>query len=319
MPSFYPANLQHITGGGGTTQWSGMHKNTAQPVQPTKLLHCMTGRFAPSTSAMAMYRTCSTRRALLPPEFVMATLGEAWLLVFARDPSFSPHAKTILETAATMSMNEREQGHLAALQQAVTGALGASVTVLDRHLMRYPLDILAHEISVFFDHGRSRWIQDRAARALPLWPKDAPGYDALLTVHGFGLEETGDYARAEKESRAALEVEPNNLFAHHTVAHVMEMTGRPEDGLGWMSAREPFWTQQDHFLRGHIWWHKALYHLELVPRVVHSAGYNRFSFTRASAVVNCQSALTCLRFRVCSQAATSSMRLSLSGIRRSRH
>ena len=59
--------------------------------------------------------------------------------------------------------------------------------------------------------------------------------------------------------------------------------------------------------------------VQLVPRVVHSAGYNRFSFTRASAVVNCQSALTCLRLRVSSQAATSSMRLSVSGIRRSRH
>ena len=57
----------------------------------------------------------------------------------------------------------------------------------------------------------------------------------------------------------------------------------------------------------------------LVPQVVHSAGYNPFSFTRASAVVNCQSALTCLRLRVSSQAATSSMRLSVSGIRRSRH
>ena len=43
----------------------------------------------------------------------------------------------------------------------------------------------------------------------------------------------------------------------------MEMTGRPEDGLGWLLAREPFWTQQAHFLRGHICWHKALVHLGL--------------------------------------------------------
>src|SRR4029077_8728865 len=57
----------------------------------------------------------------------------------------------------------------------------------------------------------------------------------------------------------------------------------------------------------------------LVPRVVHIAGYNRFSFTRASAVVNCQSALTCFLLRACSQAATSSVRVCLSGIRRSRH
>src|ERR1700722_17094204 len=57
----------------------------------------------------------------------------------------------------------------------------------------------------------------------------------------------------------------------------------------------------------------------LVPRVVHIAGYNRFSFTRASAVVNCQSALACFLLRLSSQAATSSVRVCLSGMRRSRH
>src|ERR1700677_2364211 len=57
----------------------------------------------------------------------------------------------------------------------------------------------------------------------------------------------------------------------------------------------------------------------LVPRVVHSAGYKRFSFTRASAVVNCQSALTCFLLRLFSQAATSSVSVCLSAIRRSRH
>jgi hypothetical protein len=58
---------------------------------------------------------------------------------------------------------------------------------------------------------------------------------------------------------------------------------------------------------------------ELVPRVAHIAGYNLFSFTRASAVVKCQSALTCFLFRLSSQAATSSTRVSLLEIRRSRH
>src|SRR5260370_912685 len=57
----------------------------------------------------------------------------------------------------------------------------------------------------------------------------------------------------------------------------------------------------------------------LVPRVVHIAGYNLFSFTRASAVVNCQSALTCFLLRLSTQAATSSTKVDLSGMRRSRH
>ena len=77
--------------------------------------------------------------------------------------------------------------------------------MLDRHLMRYPFDILAHEAAVLLDRflGRFRWVRDRTARALPLWSKDMPGYGTMLAFHGFGLEETGDYARAEDESRAA--------------------------------------------------------------------------------------------------------------------
>jgi hypothetical protein len=47
----------------------------------------------------------------------------------------------------------------------------------------------------------------------------------LLAFRGFGLEEAGDYARAEDQSRAAAEIEPFSFCSHHTVAHVMEMTG----------------------------------------------------------------------------------------------
>src|SRR5208283_5232253 len=48
-------------------------------------------------------------------------------------------------------------------------------------------------------------------------------------------------------------------------------------------------------------------------------GYNLFSLTRASAVVKCQSALACFLLRLFSHAATSSVRVCLSAMRRSRH
>ena len=57
----------------------------------------------------------------------------------------------------------------------------------------------------------------------------------------------------------------------------------------------------------------------LVPRVTHSEGYSLFSLTRALAVVNCQSALVWFLLRLTSQAATSAIKVCLSGIRRSRH
>jgi hypothetical protein len=131
--------------------------------------------------------------------------------------------------------------------------------------MRYPFDLVAHQGAAVTDGflGRFPWVRDRSARALPFWSKDQPGYGTLLAMHGFGLEEAGDYTRAEDESRAAAELEPLSFWPHHTVAHVMEMTGRPEDGLGWMAAREALWSSPGHMNQVHIWWHKALFHLEL--------------------------------------------------------
>src|SRR3546814_11249034 len=82
-------------------------------------------------------------------------------------------------------------------------------------------------------------------------------------MYAFGLEEGGDYARAEAKGREAVERQPLDCWAHHAVAHVMEMQGRPQDGLGWMIAREPQWSGDDNFFKVLNWWHRALCHLEL--------------------------------------------------------
>jgi len=69
--------------------------------------------------------------------------------------------------------------------------------------MRYPFDIVAHQAAALMDGflGRFHCVRDRSARALPLWPKDRPGYATLLAFYGFGLEEAGAYAHAEDVSR----------------------------------------------------------------------------------------------------------------------
>ncbi|HLY47482.1 MAG TPA: tetratricopeptide repeat protein [Stellaceae bacterium] len=199
------------------------------------------------------------------PDLAMAHLGKAWVFTVANDPDLGTRAEALVDTARSLPLNEREHAHLAALTHLCQGARAAAVGVLDRHLMHYPFDLLAHQGAALTDGfmGRFHCVRDRSARALPFWSKDQPGYATLLALHGFGLEEAGDYARAEDESRAAAELEPLSFWPHHTVAHVMEMTGRPEDGLGWMAARETLWSSPGHMNQVHIWWHKALFHLEL--------------------------------------------------------
>lgn len=238
--------------------------------------HTLTGATAESAELFdralrAFNLSCGDPVALLDaaceaaPDFTMAHIAKAWLFILARDPVLAGRIDALVETAAALPMNERERTHLAALQQAANHALSAAVLILDRHLMQYPFDFIAQPVALFLDlyQGRVRWMRDRTARALPRWSKDLPGYGPMLAYHGFGLEECGDYDRAEDESRAAAELEPASQFAHHTVAHVMEMTGRPEDGLGWMQAREAFWSTPEHLNQAHIWWHRALFHVEL--------------------------------------------------------
>lgn len=199
------------------------------------------------------------------PAFVMSRIAKGWFFALARDPLLAPRTRALIAEASAQPTNDRERSHLAALARAADGARTAAIGLLDRHLMAWPFDILAHQVALLFDlsQGRVRWMRDRTARALPQWSAAQPGRTALLSFHAFGLEECGDYARAEDESRAVAAAEPHSWFAHHTVSHVMEMMGRPEDGIGWMAAREAHWATEAHPNRDHIWWHKALFHLDI--------------------------------------------------------
>ncbi|PWS37830.1 tetratricopeptide repeat-containing protein [Falsiroseomonas bella] len=199
------------------------------------------------------------------PDFAMARIGKAWAMVLPNDPVTRAMAEALLDTIRPLRLLPREEAHLAALSRAVDRSRGAAVDILERHLMAFPRDLLGHTIAVMLDVylGRLSRVAARIARALPLWSREMDGYGSMLAFHAFGLEEAGDYARAEEESRQAAELEPLGFFPHHTVAHVMEMTGRPESGLGWMATREALWASPEHGYQLHLWWHRALFHLEL--------------------------------------------------------
>jgi hypothetical protein len=54
-------------------------------------------------------------------------------------------------------------------------------------------------------------MRDVLAGALPSWDAGVPGYGFVLGCHAFGLEETGDYAAAERAGRRH-DVNSNQLF-----------------------------------------------------------------------------------------------------------
>ena len=88
-----------------------------------------------------------------------------------------------------------------------------------------------------------------------------PGYGTVLSCHCFSHEECGDYAVAEPSGRAAIEIDPGDVWGTHAVAHIMEMQGRHAEGIAWLDELERHWEGGSNLLH-HLWWHRALFHLE---------------------------------------------------------
>jgi hypothetical protein len=187
----------------------------------------------------------------------------AWLHLLGTEPAGVPVAREALKTTQALSATTQEQGHLAALAHLAEGNWMAASRVIEDVAVEHPTDALAvqtgHQIDFFT--GNARMLRDRVARVLPAWSGGMPGYHAMLSMHAFGLEETGDYARAEATGRRAVEIQPRDGWGQHAVAHVMEMQNRTADGIAWMRANPDAWST-DSFFAVHNWWHLALYHLD---------------------------------------------------------
>ncbi len=200
------------------------------------------------------------------PAFAQAHLLKGFILALATEPAATAQAREIAAAVRTMKLNDREASQLAILEKLLPGNWVAAASAMDFHNMRHPRDLVGLQVGHLMDfyRGSARDLRDRLARAMPHWSEDLPGCHAVVGMYAFGLEETGDYARAEEAGRRALDLEPLDAWAQHAVAHVMEMQGRAQDGIGWMMARESQWARDDNFFKVHNWWHRALCHLDLL-------------------------------------------------------
>ena len=198
------------------------------------------------------------------PQFVMGHALKAYLTMIGTNAEAAALGVQALARAEGLPANDRERGHLAALAHLRDGELKAAGRVLEDLAIANPRDGLALQVGHLVDFlvGDSRMLRDRIGRALPSWSPAAPGYHAVLGMHAFGLEESGQYGRAEDTARCSLDLNPRNGWSWHAVAHVMEMQDRRRDGVAWFRGDLPAWTG-DSFFQVHNWWHLALFHLGL--------------------------------------------------------
>jgi tetratricopeptide (TPR) repeat protein len=165
---------------------------------------------------------------------------------------------------APSGMAARESLHMAALSDWTRGDMEGAARHWDAVLAEHPRDILALRVSQFVLSylGESDRMRDTVARVLPRWSPGTAGYGFVLGCYAYGLEESGDYARADDVGRRAVELDPTDIWAAHAVTHVAEMEGRLHDGVAWIARLSDQWARCNNFAQ-HLRWHEALFELEL--------------------------------------------------------
>jgi tetratricopeptide (TPR) repeat protein len=156
----------------------------------------------------------------------------------------------------------REQAHVRALERWVVGDVDAALREWEGILAAWPRDVLAVRLAHanYFWIGRGAEMRASLERVAPRWSEAEPGHAGFLACLAFALEESGDYAAAERFGRRAVELDPTEVWGAHAVAHVLEMQRRSEEGIAWLVSLEPHWTGKGAFLH-HLWWHRAMFHL----------------------------------------------------------
>ena len=200
------------------------------------------------------------------PDFVMGQVLRAQVLVTMWERSVLPGVDTSASRLEALHgrMNDRERRQTRALKLWAAGDWEGHRAELDRLLAEEPRDLLALQVGHIADffHADRDNLRGRLARALPAWSREDPGYGFLLGMQAFGLEECGAYGEAEETGRRAIDLEPDDCWAQHALAHVLEMQARQAEGIGFMEGRKANWAQEDNGFAFHNWWHTALYHLD---------------------------------------------------------
>jgi tetratricopeptide (TPR) repeat protein len=199
------------------------------------------------------------------PEFGLAYCLKGYFAMLSYKQANVPMAAEAARAARvwTAHATRREQAHVDALEAWIAGDLGRMLARWEDILAEDPLDVLAFRLAHFnnFWLGQPQAMRASVDRVFPHWGPELPGYGTMLSCRCFAYEECGDYATAEPAGRAALALDPADLWGTHAVAHVLEMQGRHGEGIAFLEGLEPHWAGANQIVH-HLWWHRALFHLE---------------------------------------------------------
>ncbi|MCF8710430.1 tetratricopeptide repeat protein [Rhizorhapis sp. SPR117] len=187
------------------------------------------------------------------------------------DKAYADEAARSIRAGLAANLNDRDRTHLQAAQEWNEGCFHKGTARLGFLARENPRDLLALQYAHVgcFLLGTQHELRDWPLQILRAFGPGDDGRSYVLGMAAFGLEECGDYGRAEQYGREAAEIDPRDGWAVHAVAHVHEMRGDLDQGIPWLADNAQSWAPESGFAY-HNWWHLALLHLDRgdVPEVL---------------------------------------------------
>jgi tetratricopeptide (TPR) repeat protein len=185
------------------------------------------------------------------------------LYLFLQTAEGVAKAAPFLERARTLTRraSEREALMVAALDAWGAGAADRALDLHRRIALHWPRDLLNLKLAQIhqLNRGDRAGMRELAEAALPHGREHSYTWGMLA----FALEQAGALDAAEDAGRRAVEMNQDDPWAQHAVAHVLEARGDPVRGLAFLAPLSGTWDRCSSFMYTHNWWHTALFRLDM--------------------------------------------------------
>ena len=157
--------------------------------------------------------------------------------------------------------NARERAWLAATEAWAAGDGCAAQKIHEDMATEWPRDLLSAKLGQLhaFNHGDAEGLLRIGDRIMPANTEN----HYVWAMHAFGLEECNRLDEAEASARKAIAMERRDPWAHHAVAHCLEARGKMVEGVTFLDSMSDTWSDCNSFMYTHLWWHQALFLIDL--------------------------------------------------------
>lgn len=193
------------------------------------------------------------------PQSCLGNVYAGFLWMFLESPEGPTRAAPYAERAQAAAGTPREKANAEVLAAWVAGDIPRVLALCEQAVRQWPGDLALVKLGQyhFFNLGDAVGMLRIALHALPQG-QDAPWLHGMIA---FGYEQCHLLPEAEAAARRALEIRPEDPWAHHALAHVMLTQGRIDEGIAFLESVSHHWQGLNSFMVTHNWWHLALFYL----------------------------------------------------------